>query len=190
MKEYIKFNIDEHNQAHVFCVYKEIKDGVKSQTVSRAYPINLIGDKEPKILEMVEGEIVSIYYEQSGSRVLASEVNTLEDTTPLSDEDIKYAIDMVKKCCIDMAYDDLLKPPSIDEQVEDFIKEFFENEDTETIKQDDFLANFFEEEAAEEPQQDVVSEHFKTVEEKPLEERDFLAEFFTELEEEKQDSSK
>ena len=190
MKEYIKFNIDEHNQAHLFCVYKEIKDGIKSQTVSRAYPINLIGDKEPKILEMVEGEIVSVYYEQSGSRVLASEVNTLEDTTPLSDDDMQYAVALVKKCCVDMAYDDLLKPPSIDEQVEDFIKEFFENEDTETIKQDDFLASFFEEEAAEEAQQDVVSEHFNTVEEKPLEERDFLAEFFTELEEEKQDSSK
>jgi len=188
MKEYIKFNIDEHNQAHLFCVYKEIKDGVKSQTVSRAFPLNLIGDKEPKILEMVEGEVVSVYYEQSGSRVLASEVNTLEETTPLSDEDIKYAIDMVKRCCVEMAYDDLLKPPSIDEQVEDFIKEFFENEDTETIKQDDFLANFFEE--AEESQKDVVNEHFNTVEEKPLEERDFLAEFFTELEEEKQDSSK
>ena len=38
----------------------------------------------------------------------------------------------------------LLKPPSVDEQVEDFIKQFFE-EDDEQLEQKDFLAEFFEE---------------------------------------------
>ena len=41
-------------------------------------------------------------------------------------------------------WDELLKPPSVDEQVEDFIKQFFEEED-ERLEQKDFLAEFFDE---------------------------------------------
>ena len=47
--------------------------------------------------------------------------------------------------CILEIYDELLKPPTIDEQVEDFIKEFFEEGDSEPLEQKDFLAEFFEE---------------------------------------------
>ena len=67
-----------------------------------------------------------------------------------------------------------------------FIKEFFNDEDSEPIQQDDFLSKFFEEvdEAGEDlaPSKDVVAEHFASVEEQPLQEKDFLSEFFAELE--------
>ena len=42
-------------------------------------------------------------------------------------------------------YDEILRPPTVDEQVEDFIKEFFENEEEEPLEQKDFLAEFFAE---------------------------------------------
>ena len=45
---------------------------------------------------------------------------------------------------INEEWDELLKPPSVDEQVEDFIKQFFEEED-EPLEQKDFLAEFFKE---------------------------------------------
>ena len=50
----------------------------------------------------------------------------------------------MKKACIEETWDELLKPPSVDEQVEDFIKQFFEEED-EPLEQKDFLAEFFDE---------------------------------------------
>jgi len=51
-------------------------------------------------------------------------------------------------------HDDLVAPPSVDQQVEDFIKEFFEDDNLENLDN-----------------------------EKPLDQKDFLAEFFAELEE-------
>ena len=184
--EYIKFNIDEHQQARVFFTYKEVKNGQKSQTVQRSFTIDKISEKEPKILEMIAGEIIGIYYEQRGSMEV-TEVQYLDRVESMSEEDKQYAIDLTKKVCIDLIYDDLLKPPTIDEQVEDFIKEFFEDEDSEPVKQEDFLSKFFEEVQEEDtissPKKDVVAEHFdKNLEEEPLKEKDFLSEFFAELE--------
>ena len=62
--EYIKFNIDEMYQEIVFCEYREIKDGVKGPYIQRAFPFEKIGDVEPKIMKMVEGEIIGIFYEE------------------------------------------------------------------------------------------------------------------------------
>ena len=95
-----------------------------------------------------------------------------------------------------MTHDELLKPPSVDEQVEDFIKEFFENDESEALEQKDFLADFFDEVAESEESvdpikeqektetNDVVAAHFNDSEEEALEEKDFLSEFFAELESE------
>ena len=38
-----------------------------------------------------------------------------------------------------------MKPPTVDQQVEDFIKEFFEDDEEEPLEQKDFLAEFFAE---------------------------------------------
>ena len=183
--EYIKFCIDEHVQSNVYCMYKEIKDGVKGQTIQRSFPIEKIAEHEPKILEMIVGEIIGVYYENKGS-IEVSEIKYLDRDDPIPQEEIEWIKEFVKKVCLELAYDDLLKPPSIDEQVEDFIKEFFNDEDSEPIQQDDFLSKFFEEvdEAGGDlaPSKDVVAEHFASVEEQPLQEKDFLSEFFAELE--------
>ena len=142
--EYFKFNIDEMNQQMVFCEYREFINGEKGPMLMRAFPLEKIGEHEPKILDMVSGEIIGIYYEKRGSTQV-KETNYLDYTTSIEDEEIEWIEEFVKKVCIQEAYDELLKPPTVDQQVEDFIKEFFEDEEEEPLEQKDFLAEFFAE---------------------------------------------
>ena len=195
--EYIKFHIDEMDQEFVFCEYREITEDKKGPLISRAFPFSKIIEKEPKLQELVEGAIVGIYYEQRGSNA-TSERQWIDKVEPLEADLINWIIELVKKICVEEVYDELLKPPTIDEQVEDFIKEFFEEGDSELLEQKDFLAEFFEEleplgENA--PKSDdalasIFTEDLDTTLNKKIEERfnntsletvDFLAEFFEQL---------
>lgn len=195
--EYILFQIDEMKQQMVFCHYRDFSKGkAANKLVQRAFPLTLISEHEPRIPELIEGEIVGIFYEKRGENVV-SELQYLDKTEEITkQEDRDWIESFVKKCCIDMTHDELLKPPSVDEQVEDFIKEFFENDESEALEQKDFLADFFDEVAESEESvepikeqettetNDVVAAHFNNSEEEPLEEKDFLSEFFAELESE------
>ena len=142
--EYIKFNIDEMNQQQVFCEYREFKDGEKGPMITRAFPLEVLGEQEPKILEMVSGEIIGVYYEKRGS-IQVKETKYLEYSDTIEEEEVEWIEEFVKKVCVHEAYDELLKPPTVDQQVEDFIKEFFEDEEEEPLEQKDFLAEFFAE---------------------------------------------
>ena len=62
----------------------------------------------------------------------------------LTEEDITYITSLVKRACVDLEFDHLLVSPSIDDQIDSFIKEFFEDED-EPATQKDFLTEFFNE---------------------------------------------
>ena len=142
--EYIKFNIDEMNQEMVFCEYREITDGTKGPMLTRAFPLDKIGDLEPKLLELVAGEITGIYYERRNNTCV-KETKYLDDVESIDDEHIEWMESFVKRACVEEEWDELLKPPSVDQQVEDFIKEFFEDEEEEPLEQKDFLAEFFAE---------------------------------------------
>tara|TARA_R100001377_G_C3189743_1_gene110062 strand:+ start:711 stop:1316 length:606 start_codon:yes stop_codon:yes gene_type:complete len=196
--EYIKFHIDEMDQEFVFCEYREILEDKKGPLISRAFPFSKIIEKEPKIQELVDGPIIGIYYEQRGNN-FTSERQWLDKIEPLEDETINWITTLVKKICIEEVYDELLKPPTIDEQVEDFIKEFFEEGDSEPLEQKDFLAEFFEEleplsqnlPKQNDPLADFFEEDSDTTLNKRIEDRfnntsletvDFLAEFFEQLE--------
>jgi hypothetical protein len=142
--EYFKFNIDEMNQQMVFCEYREISDGTKGPMLKRAFPLEKIGDVEPKIMELVDGEITGIYYERR-NLITVKETQYLDYTVSIEDDLIEWIESFVKRACIEEEWDELLKPPSVDQQVEDFIKEFFEDEEEEPLEQKDFLAEFFAE---------------------------------------------
>jgi hypothetical protein len=104
---------------------------------------------------MVEGDITDVYYEEFNEEVRASEIKWfLGEKETNSEEDVDWIKTFVKCACVNEDYDELIAPPTVDQQVEDFIKEFFEEDEIENL--DD---------------------------EKPLEQKDFLAEFFAELEE-------
>ena len=141
---YYKFNIDEMHQNRVFMEYREITEDSKGDLLSRSFPLPAIGAVEPKFLEMVAGPITGIYYEARGDSEIR-ETNYINKNTTISDEDVTFMIQAVEKACIHKQWDDLLKPPSVDEQVEDFIKEFFQDNQEQPLEQKDFLAEFFAE---------------------------------------------
>ena len=72
---------------------------------------------------MVEGEIIGIFYEEKGNSSV-SEVQYLDHSEPMAEEDIIWAKEFVIRACVEEEWDELLKPPTVDQQVEDFIKEF------------------------------------------------------------------
>ena len=153
--KYIKFNIDEMHQRMVFCEYRDFTNG-KGPMLVRAFPLDTIAEKEPKINELVEGDIIGIYYEQKGATSIM-ETQYLDRVDGIEDEDVEYIINFVEKACVQEQWDELLKPPTVDQQVEDFIKEFFDEDEKseEPLEKKDFLAEFFQE-LEEEDQKEVA----------------------------------
>ncbi len=158
--EYIKCVISDSSNPYAYFAYKNYHEGKNADIKSRSFPLELIIDHEPKLKELVAGDDVdTVYYEQKKHTT----VNMITDDGltigSIENEDIDFLIDLTKKICLKEVYDELLAPPSVDQQVEDFIKEFFEDEeDLDDIDGD-----------------------------KPLDQKDFLAEFFAELEEDSKD---
>ena len=142
--EYIKFEIDNLTNDHVFCQYREITEEGKGEMKSRVFPLEKLTEEFPIVSEMVGGLITTIYYEQTGNQVITEKKDLNGGLVPLDDEEKAFCVDTVKRAGINEEWDALLKPPSVDEQVEDFIKQFFEEED-EPLEQKDFLAEFFKE---------------------------------------------
>ena len=142
--EYIKFEIDELTNNSVFCQYREITEDGKGPLLQRSFPIEKIGEEVPDIPRMVKGTITNIYYEQRGNFIITEKKDINNTIVPLTEDETIFCVETVKKACIEEMWDELLKPPSVDEQVEDFIKQFFEEED-EPLEQKDFLAEFFDE---------------------------------------------
>ena len=171
--EYIKIHIDEMFQKMIFFEYRLIEEDKSNDMVNRAFPFAKLVEKEPHIEELVKGTI---------------ERQWIDKSEPLDQDTIDYIVSLAKRVCVNMVYDEILKPPTIDEQVEDFIKEFFEEGDSEPLEQKDFLAEFFEE--LSDDKQDVkdtntISSQIKNkFDNTTLKQKDFLSEFFEQLDDE------
>ena len=142
--EYIKFEIDNLTNNQVFCQYREVTEEGKGDLKTRAFPLEKITEEIPIAGKMVQGLITNIYYEQRGNSIIPEKKDINDKIITLNNDEIAFCVETVKKACIEEEWDELLKPPSVDEQVEDFIKQFFEEED-EPLEQKDFLAEFFKE---------------------------------------------
>lgn len=143
--KYMKFNIDEMNQKMLFCQYRDLSQGKHSPPmIQRAFPLEKILEAAPELLKLTEGEEIGMYYENKG-QLEVSERIFVTHRDPLDSETIDFIKTFITRACIDEEFDELLKPPTVDQQVEDFIKEFFENEEEEPLEQKDFLAEFFAE---------------------------------------------
>ena len=136
----IKFNAIDIDSKIVYCFYRDISESKKTPGIERVFPYETFVEKEPKLKSMLEGDICSIYLQDS-----YTEKKSVDGThESLSEEETSYVKELVIRACSNLEFDELLKPPSIDDQIDNFIKEFFdENENTETQK--DFLAQFFNE---------------------------------------------
>ena len=156
--KYIKFNVDEMHQQMVFCEYRDFTAG-KGPMLIRAFPLNTIAEHEPKINELIEGDIIGIYFESRGTSEVR-ETQYLDKVTSIDDETVDWIKEFVEKACVKETWDELLKPPTVDQQVEDFIKEFFDEDEKneEPLEKKDFLAEFFQELEDEEKQEATSKE--------------------------------
>jgi len=136
----IKFNAIDIDGKIVYCYFRDIKDNPKSPAVERTFSYDRFIEREPELAKLLEGDIYSLYLEDN-----YTEKKSVDGTyCQLNEEEITYIKSLVKKACVDIEYDDLLRPPSIDDQIDSFIKEFFDEQD-EPAQQKDFLAEFFKE---------------------------------------------
>tara|TARA_Y100000389_G_C17328574_1_gene446836 strand:- start:320 stop:793 length:474 start_codon:yes stop_codon:yes gene_type:complete len=143
--KYMKFNIDEMHQRMVFCEYRDFTEG-KGPMLTRTFPLDAIAEQEPKINELIVGNEIGMYYELKGSTEVR-ETQYLERIDSIDDEIVEWIKEFVERACVQGLWDELLKPPTVDQQVEDFIKEFFDEEENqeEPLEKKDFLAEFFQE---------------------------------------------
>ena len=136
----IKFNAIDIDSKIVYCFYRDTSENKKSSGIERIFSYDIFTEKEPRLKNMLEGDICSIYLQDDYTEKKSVD-GTLES---LSEEEIIYIKDLVMRACYSLEFEDLLKPPSIDAQIDNFIKEFFEEKD-DSNNQKDFLAQFFEE---------------------------------------------
>ena len=170
--EYIKVHIDEMFQKTVFFEYRLIEEDKSSDMVNRAFPFAKLIEKEPHIENLVKGTIIGIYYEQRGPNIV-SECQWLDRSEELDNDTINYLTNLAIKVCVDKHYDEILKPPTIDEQVEeDFLAEFFEE-----LSDDNEVVNV----STKKTISSQIEEKFNNT---TLPQKDFLAEFFDQLEDE------
>ena len=188
--KYIKFMVDDIRQQMVFFELIPLEE---TKLETRAIPLTKLLEVEQRLAEYLEGETVGIYFEHTSDRRVEEKI-FLDRVEAVEPDVLEYVIQLTFRACVDKEFDELLKPPSIDEQVEDFIAEFFTDDESEELDQKDFLEEFFselEEDVEAEPLEvskdlaprDLVKEIEDEFNEKTAESRDFLAEFFAEIEE-------
>jgi len=164
MNYYIKVNIAERGEnPFAYFAIKDYDKGKRAPLISRHFPLDLISEHEPRLMEFVEGDIDNAYLEIKKSATVNQVSEDGFTCGELSEDAVDFLTNLTKIICLEEKYDELLAPPSVDQQVEDFIKEFFDPEDNELENLDD---------------------------EKPLEQKDFLAQFFAELEDESDEAEK
>lgn len=136
----IKFNAIDIDSKIVYCFYRDTSENKKSPAVERCFSYDKFIEIEPRLKTMLDGDICSIYLEDT-----YSEKKSLDGTNQsLSEDEIIYIKELVIRACSTLEFDDLLRPPSIDDQIDNFIKEFFEEKE-DLGDQKDFLAQFFNE---------------------------------------------
>ena len=171
----IKFNAIDIEAKVVYCYFRDISENKKNSGIERHFSYDTFVEKEPILKSMLEGDIYSIYLEDS-----YTEKKSVDGSyTFLTEPEIDYVKDLIKRACVDLEFDNLLVS-TIDDQINSFIKEFFEETNTSSTTtplidtQRDFLEEFFKDIE----EKDDLDEIFSKIEEK-----DDLDEIFSKIEE-------
>ena len=75
---YKKISIDELHADKVFVEFREISKEGKGPLIIKSFDLDKIGEVEPKVKEMVAGDIIGVYYEQMGTRLPHTEKQWLD----------------------------------------------------------------------------------------------------------------
>lgn len=140
----IKFNAIDTEGKIVYCYFRDISENKKNSGIERHFSYDTFVEKEPILKSMLEGDIYSIYLEDT-----YTEKKSLDGShTPLTASETDFIKNLVKRACVDLEFDTLLVS-TIDDQINSFIKEFFEETNTSNNQapvvdaQRDFLEDFF-----------------------------------------------
>jgi hypothetical protein len=167
----IKFNAIDIEAKVVYCYFRDISENKKNSGIERQFSYDTFVEKEPVLKSMLEGDIYSIYLEDS-----YTEKKSVDGSyTSLTDYETEYVKDLVKRACVDLDFDNLLVS-TIDDQINNFIKEFFEETNTSSTTtplidtQRDFLEEFFKdiEDTHNTEEIDNLEEVFNKTEEKDI----------------------
>lgn len=167
----IKFNAIDIEAKVVYCYFRDISENKKNSGIERQFSYDTFVEKEPILKSMLEGDIYSIYLEDS-----YTEKKSVDGSyTSLTDYETEYVKDLVKRACVDLDFDNLLVS-TIDDQINNFIKEFFEETNTSNTTtplidtQRDFLEEFFKdiEDTHNTEEIDNLEEVFNKTEEKDI----------------------
>ena len=120
--KYIKFMVDDIRQQMVFFELIPLEE---TKLETRAIPLTKLLEVEQRLAEYLEGETVGIYFEHTSDRRVEEKI-FLDRVEAVEPDVLEYVIQLTFRACVDKEFDELLKPPSIDEQVEDFIAEFLQ----------------------------------------------------------------
>lgn len=115
---------------------------------NKKFPIDKFVEDEPKLLSKSSLDTYERLYLRTKKNIIIAEVISTTDNSVkrvLDLEDINYYINLINRVVLDNEFDYLNDPPSVEDQVEDFIKRFFNDDEEEDLKQKDFLADFFAE---------------------------------------------
>lgn len=140
MGTYIKFNASDAGAGFVYCAMQEFTDEGKGPKKVVSIPLGKFLEDETDFT-LLDGPCHRIYLEEP---LGVYEKHFLDGSIAILSEEEQNVCRQIVDRAMNGSYDELLKPPSVDEQVDAFIKDFFEETDA-PIKQKDFLEEFFNE---------------------------------------------
>ena len=141
---FIKFNALKGRSNFVY--FKRTEQNDNGDIISNAdiaIPLHKFLEAEPDFKLLSDG-CISVYWEEP--RHVLEKKYVDGSTTLILDDEMEIIRDLLEKALDEHIYDDLLKPPTVEEQVDNFIKDFFEeSEEVTTEEQERLLEEFLAE---------------------------------------------
>ena len=104
---YLKVFIDENSQHIAYFGYKEYFEDKTELLKTRVFPLDVLGEKEPKILELVAGPVIGVYYERISKDNAVCETQYGFKVEGISEDTIDYLDALCKEIVLESKYDDL-----------------------------------------------------------------------------------
>lgn len=131
-----------------FTIVSKVRNSRKEPLKTKFFNIKKLSEVEPLFLSLYNDDIKLVHVEKNFNGDLVSEVKYFDGKKEyLSKSDLELVEDLVQRISLNEEFDYINKPPSHDDEVEKFIKEFFSEEKNEKQLSDDeeLLEEFFKE---------------------------------------------
>ena len=141
---FVKFNALKGRSNFVY--FKRTEQDANGDIISNAdiaIPLHKFLEAEPDFKLLSDG-CISVYWEEPRHVLEKKYIDGSKTLIP--DDEMEIIRNLLEKALDEHIYDDLLKPPTVEEQVDNFIKDFFEeSEEVTTEEQERLLEEFLAE---------------------------------------------